>query len=616
MSNPSEKTFTIDLEPIGKRIQLNPDKTIADAAMFAGIPLVTSCNGLGICASCKILLVQGQLTAPTVGEKSKLSEAAISEGIRLACQARPLSDVRIHIPPGSLTFGQQLQIEGIHNLIPLSPTISPLNVQLSPPSQSDLDSDFERLRKVYQQYYPEPLRASLSVLRTLPGCLRKNNWNVRLILKNNELVSILPTDSEFFGLALDIGSTKIAAYWVSLNNGTIIKQAGFMNPQISYGEDVVNRISFANQGKKQQNKLQQVLIESINQHILETCRELNIYEEQIVDLVVVGNTVIHHLFCGLPVRSMGEAPYVSVVKKALTIPSSEFNLFVAPGAKIYLPPNIAGYVGADHTAALSAVRLFETGKTICLIDIGTNTEISLIHNKKIIACSCASGPAFEGAHIRDGMRAAPGAIEKVSIQNNTVSFSTIGQKQPVGICGSGILSVAAEMRKNAIIDHRGVFQKKHPLTRTEGKQSYFVLAESDQLNNNHAITISRSDINEIQLAKGAIRTGIEILCQKSGIIPQQIDQFLIAGAFGTYLDLESAIEIGMFPDVELDRFQQIGNAAGVGARELLINAEQRHQLEIMADQIEYVELTSELTFNDTYVLALYLEKNDSLFTKI
>ena len=196
-----------------------------------------------------------------------------------------------------------------------------------------------------------------------------------------------------------------------------------------------------------------------------------------MDLVVVGNTVIHHLFCGLPVRSMGEAPYVSVVKKALTIPSSEFNLKVAPGAKIYLPPNIAGYVGADHTAALSAVRLFETGKTICLIDIGTNTEISLIHNKKIIACSCASGPAFEGAHIRDGMRAAPGAIEKVSIQNNTVSFSTIGQKQPVGICGSGILSVAAEMRKNAIIDHRGVFQKKHPLTRTEGKQSYFVLAD-------------------------------------------------------------------------------------------------------------------------------------------
>ncbi|MAT41159.1 MAG: hypothetical protein CL609_02380 [Anaerolineaceae bacterium] len=607
-----KKLFIVDLEPLGKRVQIQSDQTIVDAALLAGLDLITSCDGLGICASCKIHLMQGQLSSPTIEEKNKLSDLDLNEGIRLACQVSPHSDVRIYVPPGSLTQGQKLQVEGRQQTVYLSSSISALDLSLTPPSQTDLSDDFERLRQNCLENHQINLSASLPVLQNLPEILRNNQWQVRLVLNRNELVSVLPSKTDYYGLALDIGSTKIAAYWVNLTSGAIIKQTGFMNPQISFGEDVVNRITYANQGEKQLQKLHEVLINTITQHISETCAEFDLQPQQIVDMVVVGNTIIHHLFCGLPVRSMGEAPYVPVVKQALDFPAVQLNLKIANGAKVYLPPNIAGYVGADHTAAISAVRLNEQKQTVCLIDIGTNTEISLIHNQTIQACSCASGPAFEGAHIRDGMRAAPGAIEQVYINQDQISYTTINQKPAVGICGSGILSAAAEMRKNSILDRRGVFQKSHPLVQHNGKETFLPLAAPQQKNQNHTILINRSDIHEVQLAKGAIRSGIEILCKKADIEPQNVDVWLIAGAFGTHLDIQSAIDIGMFPDTPLVRYQQIGNAAGVGAKELLINAERRQQLEEVVKDINYIELTAEPTFSDTYVQALSLEKNEKL----
>ncbi len=327
-------------------------------------------------------------------------------------------------------------------------------------------------------------------------------------------------------------------------------------------------------------------------------------------MVVVGNTVIHHLFCGFPVKSLGESPYLPYKKKALSIPANEIGIHIADHAYIYLPPIIAGYVGADHTAAILATRMAGAKETVCLIDVGTNTEISLINQQVIRSCSCASGPAFEGAHIQDGMRAASGAIEKVSIDNDKISFQTINQKPPVGICGSGILSIAAEFHRNHIIDQRGVFQSSHKLTHIKDGQKYVVVANKREGDDSFEIRVTRKDINEIQLAKGAIRSGIEILCKKSGIKPIDIDQFLIAGAFGTHLHLESAIEIGMFPDVDINRYHQIGNAAGVGARELLVNAALRKEAKDLVESIQYIELTVEPEFSNIYVQSLYLERND------
>jgi uncharacterized 2Fe-2S/4Fe-4S cluster protein (DUF4445 family) len=385
------------------------------------------------------------------------------------------------------------------------------------------------------------------------------------------MINIVAPESPFYGIALDIGSTKIASYWVDLQTGAIIHQTGFMNPQISFGEDVVNRIAYANQSTEHQHQLQKVLIQSINQHIQETCSKFSIDKNQIVDMVVVGNSVIQHLFCGIPVRPLGEAPYTPVIKEALEIPATSLNLDIAPGADVFIPPLIAGYVGADHTAGLIATRFNEFRDTTCLIDVGTNTEISLIFQGQTYSCSCASGPAFEGAHIHDGMRAAPGAI-----------------------------------------DRRGVFQKAHPLTKIQDGQKFIVIAEREEDHVKHSIRISRHDVNEIQLAKGAIRTGIEILCQEAGILPNQVQKFLIAGAFGNHLDLASAIEIGMFPEVSIERYSQIGNAAGVGSREMLLNKNLRKLSSAIIEDIQYIELTSQQSFKDTYINALSLEKNDHI----
>ena len=620
MQTHKKTTYQVDLEPVGKRVMLGHGQTLVDAALLGGLDLITSCNGLGICGSCKIRLLAGNLSPLSAEEYEKLSSTERKEGFRLACQAEPNSDVRIYIPAGSLTQGQQLQVDGVQGQLTHLPLISALDVTLPQPSQTDLRSDLQRVQDSCLVNGIELNDVPLTLLQNLPLLIRENHWEVRLVIFKNEkrtrLAAILPHGSPYFGLALDIGSTKIAAYWVDLASGAILEQSGFINPQISFGEDVVNRIAYANLGMDQQRKLQQILIATLNQYIEESCQKLEIQPEQIVDMTVVGNTAIHHLFCGLPVRSLGEAPYVAVVTEALYLLAEQINIRAAPGCLIFLPPNIAGYVGADHTAALIATRFYESQQTLCLIDIGTNTEISLIRAGKIRSCSCASGPAFEGAHIYDGMRAAPGAIEQVRINGQEVTVHTIAQRPAVGICGSGILSAAAELRRNKIIDQRGVFDKKHPLVKEEDRQSYCVLAESQQGDSVHNIRVTRHDINEIQLAKGAIRAGIEILLKDAGITAQQVDHYLIAGAFGTHLDLQSAIEIGMFPDVALDKYQQIGNAAGVGARELLVNETQRRTATQIVKNVEYIELTSEPTFSDTYVVALHLEKNDSLFTEI
>lgn len=605
----SPNTFIVDLEPLGKRVQLDPDKNIVDAALLAGLDLVTSCNGLGICGSCKIRLINGELSEVTDEERNQLSALEIQEGIRLACQTSPNSDVKIFVPPSSLTQGQQLQLEGKHFKIQLAPIVSALDIDFGSDLINQLFDLSILFRKTSKEAGHEITRIAKPLSNSILKKIKDYKGAVRLIIRNNEIINVLPKGSPYYGLALDIGSTKIAVFWVDLSNAAVIEQNGIMNPQIPFGEDVVNRISYANRGESERYRLQNVLIDTINLHILETSQTLHINRDQIVDMVVVGNTVIHHLFCGFPVKSLGESPYLPFKKQALELPASEIGIQIADCANIYFPPIIAGYVGADHTAAILATRMAATSQTVCLIDVGTNTEISLIHHQIIRSCSCASGPAFEGAHIQDGMRAASGAIEKVRIDNDQISFQTINQKPPVGICGSGILSIAAEFHRNQIVDRRGVFQSSHHLTHQQNGQKYVVIAKKTEGDDSFGIRVTRKDINEIQLAKGAIRSGIEILCLKTGIKPKDIDQFLIAGAFGTHLHLESAIEIGMFPDVDINRYHQIGNAAGVGARELLVNAALRNEAQDLVANIQYIELTTEPEFSNIYIQALYLERN-------
>ena len=319
---------------------------------------------------------------------------------------------------------------------------------------------------------------------------------------------------------------------------------------------------------------------------------------------------MHHLLAGLPVRQLAVAPYVPAVGEALDLPAGEIELDISPDAFIHLPPNIASFIGADHVSMTLSTDVWQAENTVIALDIGTNTEITLVVDGRMLSCSCASGPAFEGAHIRDGMRAAPGAIERVQIKDGQPSIYTIGEKPPVGICGSGILDAVAELLKDGIIDHRGSFQDGAPNVRegisTQHKE--FLLVPSEDTGHGKDIVVTRSDVNEIQLAKGAIRAGLEILLEEGGIEAGDIDEFIIAGAFGTYLDVGSAITVGMFPELPRERFRQVGNAAGTGAQQMLISAERRRIADEIPERVEYVELTTHAGFEKTFMKAMFFDR--------
>lgn len=613
-------TCQVDLQPVGRRVEVRAETTVLDAARQAGVELVAICGGEGVCGTCLVRQASGQLSAPTLTEEAELGTAALQQGMRLACQAQVLGDVRIEIPPESLTTAQRLQIEGQETAVQVHPVVIPLDVSLPGPTLEDLRSDLTRLRAaLVEQGYPSsgaaPLKFSQPLLVDLSNQLRRwqhaDRWRARLALRGDEVVAALPPGAPLFGLAVDVGTTKVAAYLVELENGGTVAKQGAMNPQIAYGEDVISRIHYANEHTEGAATLQRRLVETLNNLLAELCAKVQADPEQVVEAVVVGNTAMHHIFARLPLRQLGLAPYVASVSDALEIPAAQLGLQLANGAYVYLPPNIAGYVGADHVAMLLGAGLVnETAhpldETVLALDIGTNTEISLFHQGRHWSCSCASGPAFEGAHIADGMRAAPGAIERVHIHGEAVWLHTIHEQPAVGICGSGILDAVAELLKNGLLGPRGNFTNTHSRLDMMNGRGAFVLAPGPESGTGQPVVVRREDINEIQLAKGAIRAGIDVLLQHAGIPAEAIERFLVAGAFGTYLDVESAIAIGMFPDLPRERFSQIGNAAGAGARQLLVSRRLRQAVTAVADEVEYIELAKSPYFMKTYMNALAL----------
>jgi uncharacterized 2Fe-2S/4Fe-4S cluster protein (DUF4445 family) len=350
--------------------------------------------------------------------------------------------------------------------------------------------------------------------------------------------------------------------------------------------------------------MQALLIDGLNQLTAEACAEIGAHSTDIVDAVVVGNTAIHHLFLRLPVGQLAKAPYVPAVRGAVDVKARDVGLKHAPGAYVHLLPNIAGYVGADHVAVLLATGMAERVDTVLAIDIGTNTEVCLAHHGQMASLSCASGPAFEGAHIKFGMRAVPGAIERARIVDGQVEYKTIGDDPPVGLCGSGILDVVAELRRAALLDVGGRLAGSG-VQEVEGVCE-FVLVDQSESANGRAITVTQQDIRELQLAKGAIRCGIESLLQDAGISSGDVDQVIIAGAFGTYIDVESAITIGLLPGLPLERVSQVGNAAGTGARLALISQVQRQQAQALAQRVRYIELARTPRFRRNFAEAMYL----------
>jgi uncharacterized 2Fe-2S/4Fe-4S cluster protein (DUF4445 family) len=602
------KTVTIEIEPIGRRVEVQPGTTLMQAAQDAGVEIASICGGGGWCGNCRIKLVLGELTPVTELEYEVLSKEEIENGWRLACQSQPLNHLKIDIPPESLTSLQRVQMEGVEGDFELNPVVIPIELHFEPPTLAHQISDVSRVKTALMERGIRSPQVKFPLLISLSSTLRAQAWQVRLALRGEEVVGVFLPGTPLLGLAVDIGTTKLAAYLVNLENGRTLARVGVTNPQLAYGEDVISRIAYANQSKAGRGVLQARLVERLNELVDELCLQVGTVREQIIEAVMVGNTAMHHLFLGLPVRQLGEAPYIAAVSESVEIRANDLGLHLAPGAYVYMPPNIAGYVGSDHVSMLLATVI--TGKTshdgslTMALDIGTNTEISLVTADRVLSCSCASGPAFEGAHIHDGMRAAPGAIEHLRMVAGDIHVHTIGDGLPVGICGSGILDAIAEMRRVGIIDATGRLQKDAPGVHAGKHGGHFVLVTASETGHGREIIITRKDIHEIQLAKGAIRAGINALLLEAGINYEDIDKFIVAGAFGTYLDVGNAVNIGMFPPLPLKRFKQVGNAAGIGAKQLLLSVARRREAPEIIKRVEYVELTTHPLFTEIYIKAL------------
>ncbi|MCX7680662.1 MAG: ASKHA domain-containing protein [Anaerolineae bacterium] len=596
----------VDFEPVGRRGDCPAGTSLLACARQLGVGLVGLCGGLGSCGRCVVQVLEGEVSPPTSTEERLLGRR-LAQGYRLACCTVPLGHCKVRVPPESLSAPQRTQVEGEDVPLIPDPMVRSYRVTLSPPSLEgkDLLADADRLLLALTGEGLSVSQVDLALLQSLSPRLRAQGWEARACVRDHELIALLPADVTPLGLAVDLGTTKIAAYLVNLETGHTLSARGMMNPQIAYGEDVVTRMAYARQSLAQATRLQEVVVEALNQAIAGMAAEAGGKAEQVVEAVVVGNTAMHHLFLRLPVEQLAQAPYVPAISAALDVKAREIGLGIAPGAYIHLLPNIAGYVGADHVAMLLATGAAQTEGTVLALDIGTNTEICLNHRGKLTSVSCASGPAFEGAHIKHGMRAAEGAIERVRLTNHRVEYQTVGGVDPVGVCGSGILDSLAELYRAGIVDARGRMGE-HPRVRngTDGRE--FVLVSEEERGGRPAITITQKDIRELQLAKGAIRAGIEVLLEASGISAQELELVIIAGAFGTYINVESAVEIGMLPALPLERFRQVGNAAGTGARLALISRSKRSEAQAIARRVGYIELAAEPHFMLTFARAMAL----------
>jgi uncharacterized 2Fe-2S/4Fe-4S cluster protein (DUF4445 family) len=599
-------SYQIDFEPLGRRLQVGRGISILTAAQQAGVGLVSICGGKGTCGRCKVQVLEGQLSPLSETERKKLTPGEIASGYRLACQAEVLSDLKIHIPPQSLTAAQRTQVEGQELTVPIVPVVMGHDVQLPPPTREDIRSDLDRMRHhLAETLGLSDLTVDFALLRQLPTRLREEGWAGTVGLRGQEMISLSPLGRKLLGLAVDMGTTKLAGYLLELETGRTLAAAGAMNPQIAYGEDVMARIAYAMGGEEQAVTLREAVVGAVNDLARNLCGQSGHLLDEIVEAVVVGNTAMHHLFLGLPVRQLGLAPYLSAVSEALDLKAREVGLEIAPGGYVHLLPNIAGFVGADHVAMILSTVIGEAEGTVLGLDIGTNTEVVLRAHGRLISCSTASGPAFEGAHIKDGMRAAEGAIERLRIVASGVEYQTIGDAPPVGLCGSGVLDAVAQLRQLGVLDERGNMGD-HPRVRRTDHGPEFVLVAGEGDGSGRDVVITRGDVGEIQLAKGAIRAGVNILLDEAGLSAQDIDQVVIAGAFGTYIDVSSAIVIGMFPPLPLERFNQVGNAAGMGAKLALVSREQRARAAEIACQVEYIELTNDKRFVAEFARAMYL----------
>lgn len=604
--NPDKMPYQIDFQPLGRRGKTPKDRLIVDSAIEFGVELVNICGGTGTCGRCKVQILAGTASKPTSTERETLSGEELDRGFRLACQTYALSDLKCRVPPESLTAPQRTQTEGLEVSITPDPVLSSYAVELEPPTLKNQQADADRLiEALKKQSRAGKIVIDREVLAEISPKLREWGWKATVTLRDREIISMDSEPSRRLGLAVDLGTTKIAAYLIDLDTGQVPAFKGIMNPQIAYGEDVIARMARTWGAPRDARRLREIVITALNDLADELCAETGLNRSQILETVLVGNTAMHHLFLGLPVAQLAAAPYIPAVQKALDVKARDLGLKLAPGSYIHLLPNIAGFVGADHVAALLATGVLESEGITLVMDIGTNTEVCLAGPGFMTSVSCASGPAFEGAHIKHGMRAANGSIEHLRLTGGRVEYQTIGGIPPVGLCGSGILDALAQLYETEVLDASGRMMD-HPRVRSEDGKREYVLIGEDEREGRPALTITQKDVRQLQLAKAAMQTGIRVLLENHSLSAEDIDRVLVAGAFGSYIDIESAMTVGLLPKLPPGRFRQVGNAAGIGARLALISGTERDRAQEIARRTGYIEMASLPRFQAIFTEALSL----------
>jgi uncharacterized 2Fe-2S/4Fe-4S cluster protein (DUF4445 family) len=601
----------IRFEPTGFTADSREGENLAEIAERAGVPLETVCGGQGTCASCKVFLRRGEAPV-TEKDRKQISKEEIELGARLACQLFPEEDLVVHVPAGS-TKGKQTILVDSDIEICLDSVVRSCTIGVPRASLEYQIGDLERLVSEVCGHEGKPYSISVDRLNSLGELIREGR-EVNVVLRDNEILDIAPSESDgCYGVAVDIGTTTVVSYLMDFLAGRTLAVSSVMNPQIRHGNDVLSRMTFAMRDKEGRSILHSLIVGAIDELVGECCLKAGVERERIFEMVVVGNTAMHHMFFGLDTYGLGRAPYVPLVSQPLEVKAASLPIRLADESYVYSLPNVAGFIGADHVSVLLATRLWECERPTMVIDIGTNGEISIGDMRGVASTSCAAGPALEGGNISHGMRGASGAIDHVLISDELeVTHTTINGGRARGICGSAVVDSIAEMFRTGMIDSKGRLDRDldHPRIREINGVVQMVIADDDESATGGVISLTQKDIGEVLNAKAAMFVGAITLMEEMNIDVSELDRIFLAGAFGNYISPRSAMTLGMIPEVPLERIISVGNAAGSGAKVALLNGRSREEARTMARELRYVELAARSDFQEKYFKALFIPHMD------
>ena len=641
----SAKEAKIVFTPSGKRGTFPLGTPVLDAARSLGVDVDSVCGGRGLCGRCQVTQAEGEFAKHAINsiakhlspigevetrfsERRKLNPLAA--GRRLSCQAQIRGDLVIDVPPESQMHRQVVRKHAEHRDITLDTGVHLYYVEVQEADLREPSGDVQRLLSALDSAWELPdLGIDTAILPDVQKALRKGKWCVTVAVHDqSRIIAIWPGfRRDGFGLAIDIGSTTIAAHLCNLTSGEVVATGGIMNPQIRYGEDLMSRVSYVMMHSEGTVELTETVRSGINGLIRDVAREGAIDPDDIVEVTIAGNPIMHHLFLGISPVELGTAPFALATDAALNLTAAELDLQINKGARVYVLPCIAGHVGADAAAMILAEEPHLLEEISLVVDVGTNAEIILGNRDRLLACSSPTGPAFEGAQISCGQRAAPGAIERVRIEAETleVRFSVIGSElwsdDPgfeeateafgvTGICGSGIIEAVAEMYLRGVISEDGVVDgtlaDRSDRIIPEDRTFSFLLHDGKQ-----RIVVTQNDVRQIQLAKAALYAGVKLLLDYAGL--NTVDRIRLAGAFGSHIDTKYAMVLGLIPDCDLEKVESAGNAAGTGARIALLNVAARREIETVVRSIEKIETALEPKFQEYFVDAMAIPNKSDAF---